>query len=106
MTAKKSVAQIASIVEELKPQFAAMSDDIWDYAELSFREHKSAAAQMNMLRQHGFAVTEGLADIETAFSGEAGSGKPVIAFLGDTIVDWKGALLAGYTWDSTLQKLK
>ncbi|MGH6762109.1 MAG: M20 family metallopeptidase [Phyllobacterium sp.] len=83
MTAKDTVARIASIVEELKPEFAAMSDDIWNHAELSFREHKSVGAQMEMLRRHGFKVADGLAGIETAFVGEAGSGKPVIAFLGE-----------------------
>jgi hypothetical protein len=29
----------------------------------------------------------------------------LIAFLGDAIVDWRAALLAGYAWDATLQKL-
>ena len=29
----------------------------------------------------------------------------VVVLLGDTISDWKGGLLAGYTSDSTLQKL-
>jgi hypothetical protein len=30
----------------------------------------------------------------------------VVAFAGDTIKDWKLAVLLGYSWDSTLQKLK
>jgi len=30
----------------------------------------------------------------------------VVAFSGDALEDWKAALLAGYAWDSTLQKLK
>ncbi len=64
------------IVEELKPEFAAMSDAIWDYAELSFREHQSAATQVAMLEKHGFRITRGTADIETAFTGEAGAGEP------------------------------
>ncbi len=29
----------------------------------------------------------------------------IVALLGDTLADWKLALLAGYAWDSTLQKL-
>ncbi len=29
----------------------------------------------------------------------------LLAFVGDAIVDWRAALLAGYAWDSTLQKL-
>ncbi|MBL7222451.1 MAG: hypothetical protein ISS72_01230 [Candidatus Brocadiae bacterium] len=30
----------------------------------------------------------------------------VVAFLGDTLKDYRAALLAGYAWDSTLQKLR
>lgn len=29
----------------------------------------------------------------------------VVAFTWGTLVDWRAALLAGYAWDSTLQKL-
>jgi hypothetical protein len=29
----------------------------------------------------------------------------VIAFAGDTIKTWQAALLAGYAWDSTIQKV-
>lgn len=77
------VAALSEIVEELKPEFAAMSDAIWDHAELSFREHKSAVTQIAMLEKHGFRISRGTADIETAFIGEAGEGGPVIALLGE-----------------------
>lgn len=30
----------------------------------------------------------------------------VLAFVGDNVGDYKAALLAGYAWDSTLQKLR
>jgi MFS family permease len=30
----------------------------------------------------------------------------LVAFLGDTLVDPRAAILAGYAWDSTLQKLR
>jgi len=30
----------------------------------------------------------------------------VVAFTQGTLTDWKAALLAGYAWDSTIQKLK
>jgi hypothetical protein len=29
----------------------------------------------------------------------------IVAFLGDSLQDWRAAILAGYTWDSTLQKV-
>jgi hypothetical protein len=30
----------------------------------------------------------------------------VVAFLGDQLKDWRAGLLAGYSWDSTIQKLR
>lgn len=29
----------------------------------------------------------------------------IVAFLGDSLQDWRAAILAGYAWDSTLQKV-
>lgn len=34
------------------------------------------------------------------------TGLLIVAFTWGTLVDWRAALLAGYAWDSTLQKLK
>jgi len=74
---------LVDTIEALKPEFAEMSDAIWDHAELSFHEEKSVATQIAMLEKHGFRVSRGLADIDTAFVGESGQGLPVIAFLGE-----------------------
>lgn len=30
----------------------------------------------------------------------------IVAFMGETLKDYRAALLAGYAWDSTLQKLR
>ncbi|MGH9915351.1 MAG: amidohydrolase, partial [Pyrinomonadaceae bacterium] len=83
MTTKQTVAAIAAAVDQLQPEFAAMSDAIWDYAELSFSEHQSAQTQISMLEKHGFRIEREIAHIETAFIGESGEGKPIIAFLGE-----------------------
>jgi hypothetical protein len=29
----------------------------------------------------------------------------VVACLGDALTDWRSALIAGYLWDSTVQKI-
>ena len=63
--------------------FAALSHKIWEYAELSLKETKSAALFMEELRAEGFTVTENLGGIPTAFSGSFGSGRPVIGILGE-----------------------
>lgn len=33
------------------------------------------------------------------------TGLLIVAFTGDTLTDWRAAVLAGYAWDSTLQKI-
>lgn len=70
-------------VDSHAPMLTALSDRIWDYAELSMEEVKSAADYCRVLTQAGFAVTEGLGGIPTAFSGSFGSGRPVIGILGE-----------------------
>lgn len=78
-----AVMSIASAIEAMKPEFTKLSDSIWDFAELKFEEKRSAELLSKALEHNGFAVRRGVADMETAFIGEFGSGKPVIAFLGE-----------------------
>lgn len=61
----------------------AVSDAIWEAAEIGYQEHKSADILINALRQEGFTVTEQVANIPTAFIGSWGEGKPVIGLLGE-----------------------
>ena len=62
---------------------SSLSDKIWDYAELSMLEFKSAAEYIKVLEEQGFTVEKNLCGIPTAFSGSFGSGKPVIGILGE-----------------------
>ncbi len=70
-------------IEERGGEFAALSRQIWEYAELSLKEFRSAALYVEKLKEEGFAVTENLGGIPTAFSGSFGSGRPVIGILGE-----------------------
>lgn len=56
---------------------------IWDYAELGFKENKSAALLQNTLKDNGFTVDAGIAGMPTAFVASYGSGSPVIAILAE-----------------------
>jgi len=71
------------IVEKKAATITALSDKIWEYAELSLLEYKSTAAYVELLKEEGFTVEENLCGIPTAFSGTFGSGKPVIGILGE-----------------------
>ncbi len=56
---------------------------IWEYSELGYKEQKSSALLQALLKENGFAVTPGVADIPTAFVASFGSGSPVIGILGE-----------------------
>ncbi len=72
-----------TIIEEKSPLLTALSDQIWEYAELSLLEYKSTAAYVRILKEQGFTVEENLCGIPTAFQGSFGSGSPVIGILGE-----------------------
>jgi aminobenzoyl-glutamate utilization protein B len=56
---------------------------IWDYAEVGYKEVKSSALHQQTLKDNGFDVKAGVADIPTAFVATYGSGKPVIGILAE-----------------------
>jgi aminobenzoyl-glutamate utilization protein B len=80
---RDAVAALSAAIEAMAPDFTTISDSIWDFAELKFEEQQSSALLAKALEDNGFAVRRGVAGMETAFIGEAGSGAPVIAFLGE-----------------------
>jgi aminobenzoyl-glutamate utilization protein B len=75
--------RIWSLVDAKKDLFVALSDRIWEIPELAYCEYASSAEQIVMLEQEGFRVSKNLCGIDTAFTGEAGEGGPVIAILGE-----------------------
>jgi len=56
---------------------------IWEYAEVGYKEVKSSALHQKTLQDNGFTVQAGVADIPTAFVATYGSGKPVIGILAE-----------------------
>ena len=63
--------------------YISLSDDIWNHPEMNFHEDYSAGVIRQMLLDHGFSLTDNLGDMPNAFRAEYGSGKPVIAYLGE-----------------------
>ncbi len=57
--------------------------DIWGWAEPGYQEVKSSKRVADLLREAGFEVREGVAEIPTAFVASYGSGKPVIGILAE-----------------------
>lgn len=60
-----------------------LSDRIWSFAEIAFRESESAEALIEHATAHGFSITRDVGEIPTAFVAEYGSGKPVVGIMGE-----------------------
>lgn len=56
---------------------------IWDYAEVGYKEVKSSALLQKTLSDNGFTVKAGVAGMPTAFVASYGSGSPVIGILAE-----------------------
>jgi aminobenzoyl-glutamate utilization protein B len=70
-------------VEQMKEFTQQMVDSIFSFAELGFQEVETHRYLVDILKQNGFTVQEGIAGIPTAFMASWGSGKPVIALGSD-----------------------
>lgn len=70
-------------VDHHAAQYGEVSKQIWSYAELGFAETKSSALLQRQLKDAGFTLQTGVADMPTAFTASFGSGKPVIGILGE-----------------------
>ena len=79
---KKKQAVIATIDKKFT-ELTDLSDKIWSFEEIAFRETKSAKALADFAEAHGFRVKRGVAEIPTAFTAEFGSGSPIIGILGE-----------------------
>lgn len=76
----------ASIISQLDGQsdyYGKVAHQIWELAELGYQEEKSSGLLQQELRQAGFSIEQGVADIPTAFVASYGSGKPIIGLLAE-----------------------
>ena len=63
--------------------YTSVSDAIWEHPEVNFHEDFSAAEIRRQLMLNGFSITDNLGGMPNAFRAQYGSGKPVIAYLGE-----------------------
>ena len=81
-----SVAEPAVAMKSLdgnRDAYAGIARQIWGFAEVGYQEEKSSALLASRLESAGFAVQRSVAEIPTAFVASWGSGKPVIAIIGE-----------------------
>ncbi len=75
--------RVSTSIQANYDQYKNMAFQIWDYAEVGYKEVKSSALLQQTLKENGFTVATGVAGIPTAFVATYGSGQPVIAILAE-----------------------
>jgi len=91
-------ADILKRMDERSEHYGDLSRRIWEFAEVGYKENRSADLLKAELRSAGFRIEEKIAGIPTAFTATYGSGKPVIGILGEYDA------LPGLSQDSTPEK--
>ena len=96
--------ELLNSLEQKSSALISVSDNIWEAAEVAFREEKSAEYLIQYAEENGLKVEKGLAGMPTAFTATYGEGKPVIGIIGEfdalpglsqTTVPYKNELVAG-----------
>jgi len=82
---KKSKEEVLQFIAQNASQYIDISRKIWEFAELSLKEYRSASLYQEKLSENGFLVETNLSNIETAFLGKytQGEGGPVIGILAE-----------------------
>ena len=81
MTKEKLAA--AAVIDKKASLVTYVANKIWEFAELSLQEEKSAALYCEVLENEGFSVEKGVCGISTAFAASFGSGRPHIGVLAE-----------------------
>jgi aminobenzoyl-glutamate utilization protein B len=71
-------------IESNRSMFTELSNEVWGYAELGYKEFESSKTLMDALEEAGFSIEGGVAEIPTAFVASYGNAQsPVIGILGE-----------------------
>ena len=69
-------------VEQATTVIKRIANEVWQFAELSLQELRSAQLIMDILQEQGFTITsKGTAGVPTSFIAEYGSGTPILGLL-------------------------
>ena len=75
--------QVLDSIEARRERYVQLAREIWQHPELGYLEQQSSALLAAELEANGFKVERGVAGIPTAFVASFGSGRPVVAVLGE-----------------------
>ncbi len=99
LSAQTGKETVARFLDTNATRFGQVAQTIWDYAEVGYQETRSSALLQQTLKDAGFTVEAGVADIPTAFVASWSSGAgPVIGILAEFDA------LPGITQDRTAER--
>lgn len=75
--------QAITDIEQQYDKYRNTALQLWNYAEVGYKEIKSSALLQQTLSENGFTLQKGVAEMPTAFIASYGSGQPVIAILAE-----------------------
>jgi aminobenzoyl-glutamate utilization protein B len=74
--------EVVSAVEKVAPTIKEVGTKVWEFSELSLLEVKSSEYLKDVLKKNDFKIiSEGTANVPTAFVAEYGHGKPVLGIM-------------------------
>jgi aminobenzoyl-glutamate utilization protein B len=82
-TGSQAMDQVLRALDAKRDAYGAVAQQIWGFAEVGYQEQRSSALLQTQLRNAGFTVKAGVADIPTAFVASWGSGRPIIGIVGE-----------------------
>jgi aminobenzoyl-glutamate utilization protein B len=74
---------VLATLDARSAHYAGIAKQIWGFAEVGYQEFKSSPLLRGELADAGFKVESNVAGMPTAFTATYGSGKPVIAIVGE-----------------------
>jgi aminobenzoyl-glutamate utilization protein B len=83
LVAQKDKKQMINRIEGRTSEYEDIALQIWDWAEVGYQEENSSGLLQSTLKEEGFKIQAGVAEIPTAFIAEYGQGEPVIAILAE-----------------------
>ena len=75
--------QFQQSIDDRSKEFETIAKSIWDWAELGYQEEKSSSLLQKTLKEEGFSIQAGVANLPTGFIAEYGSGFPIIGVLAE-----------------------
>jgi aminobenzoyl-glutamate utilization protein B len=76
-------AQLFECIEQDQERLTELATQIWETPELGLHEHESSQTLIDALKDEGFEVEAGIAEMPTAFMATYGNGSPTIGILGE-----------------------